>query len=101
MGRPGGIEMSGFQGKKNVYTCDTCGRQMVTVDRDDGVTPFATRCSCPARAHMTSSMYQVDQALPATHEWYRPAPGTLLKSIHVHEHVKRGGLLLREIGAVS
>ncbi len=95
--------MSGFQGKKNVYTCDTCGRQTVTVDRDDGTTPFMIDCTgSGCKGYMQSSLYRVDQALPATHEWYRPALSEMKnRKRHLRDHVERGGLLLREIGAAS
>ena len=31
-------------GYKNIYTCPKCGGQTVTIDVDEGVTPFMLRC---------------------------------------------------------
>lgn len=87
----------------NVYTCPR-GHLTVTVDRDEGTTPFMMSCSeggHPCLQPAQSSLYRVDQALAPTHEWYKPtlkeakrkdrrARGTL-------DHVQRGGLLLRRI----
>lgn len=87
----------GFKGKKNIYTCDTCGGHIVTVDIDAGVTPFMIACkvaeTCEGR--MRSSLYRVfDQSMRASFEWYRPgAPQSL--SAHTLDHVMKGGLLLR------
>src|SRR4051812_6698473 len=69
---PSGEDMSGFQGQKNVYVCQTCGHNTVTIDRDDGTTPFLTGCTkdgCKGTAQ--SRCYQVLEPLVPTHEWYR------------------------------
>ncbi len=95
--------MAGFQGKKNAYTCGGCGFQFVTVDTDDGTTPFLTSCQrqndkgdrcCGGTAQ--SSMYRIDQSLPATHEWYRMTDGEAAKhNAAVRQHHTMGGLMLR------
>lgn len=90
-------EKPGFQGKKNVYTCEECGFSYVTVDIDEGTTPFMSMCQndgCKALAK--SSFYRVPSDLVATHEWYRPADVSG-ESPMTQEHVRMGGLLLREI----
>lgn len=87
----------GFKDKKNIYTCDQCHGHIVTVDVDDGVTPFMISCYAHPRCKgtMRSSGYRVfDQTMAASHEWYRPAPVDV-KPAEV-DHVLRGGLLLRE-----
>ncbi len=83
----------------NVYKCDTCHRFIVTVDRDEGVTPMFLSCKgkpgCQGR--MTSRMYRVPQVLVPDWEWYKPASLEGLREGE-REHVERGGLLLRRIG---
>lgn len=90
-----------FKGKKNVYICPK-GHKTVTVDADEGVTPFMLRCrqkdddgkhNCTEMGR--SSMYQVDQNLTAEYEWYKPDN---LKGLNdaEKEHVRRGGLMLRK-----
>lgn len=88
-------------GRKNIYCCED-GHYIVTVDRDEGVTPFMTpfmtTCKAPGcKKHMQSSMYRVfDQRLAATHEWYRPGAIEVL-SPGEQQHVDQGGMLLRNI----
>jgi hypothetical protein len=87
------------RGKKNIYICQSRGHQTVTIDREDGVTPFMIRCRFPDCTSMAeSSFYRVDQTLEAFHEWYRPDAAERAK-LHpaTLEHVERGGLLLRPI----
>lgn len=91
-----GIAIMSFQGRKNIYVCDDCEAQLITIDRDEGTTPFMT--ACPVCNGMTvSKCYRVPQDIVPTHEWYRPDtneyrtiknPGTL-------DHIDRGGLILR------
>jgi hypothetical protein len=54
-----------FQGKKNVYTCNACGSKIVTIDRDEGVTPFAMECKADCGGDMLSGFYR---ALPSDGE---------------------------------
>lgn len=89
-----------FQGKLNVYRCPACNANTITIDRDEGVTPMFLACratiDCDGRA--VSSMYQVDQSLVATYEWYRPTmKNARRQGPDVLDHVKRGGLMLRKI----
>src|SRR5216684_4480443 len=92
-------ENPGFQGKKNIYVCDTCKGHIVTVDRDRGVTPFMIECKATAscKGLMQSSMYRVfDQNMRADHEWYKPIAPEIVKP-HLQPHVDQGGLLMRKI----
>lgn len=86
-----------FKGKKNIYTCEVCGHHIVTVDKDEGVTPFMISCvSSRCSGMMQSSVYRVNQNMRPSYEWFTPestiglAPGLL-------DHVQRGGLLIRAI----
>lgn len=92
----------GFKGKKNIYVCPK-GHNTVTIDTDEGVTPFMLRCrqkdddgkhNCTEMAR--SSMYQVDQNITAEYEWYKPDN---LKGFNPEEkdHIRRGGLIIRKI----
>lgn len=91
-------------GRKNVYTCRDCGGQIVTVDSDDGVTPFGLLCRMGGTCLgiMRSSCYQVDQTLAPTHEWFRPSlKNARRKGPAMLDHVKQGGLDLRPITTVE
>lgn len=99
--------------KKNAYVCPQL-HITVTEDRDEGTTPMFINCpDCgPAltpeegeKRMAGSIMYRINQNLSATHEWYKPTKTEMddlyadlnprsFKSIL--EHVKLGGLLLRE-----
>jgi hypothetical protein len=105
------------QGRENVYTCTSCKRQLVTIDRDQGTTPFFMRCD-PKRTpggcggKMESACYPTGERPPhidaPTHEWYNPTPAELAvecekeDAFHakwLREHVAMGGLLIRPIAA--
>lgn len=93
-----------MKGRKNVYTCQTCGAKLVTVDRDQGTTPFMTKCvkgDCVGSAQ--SSFYNVDQTLTATHEWYRVTDQKELIRLSRagRNHHEMGGLFIREISAAA
>jgi len=47
-------------GMKNMYTCDECKGTIVTIDREQGVTPFALACRATegCRGTMTSAFYR-------------------------------------------
>lgn len=96
---PGLIEATSGN-KINVYTCETCGNSIVTVDREDGVTSMTLKCravsTCQGR--MFSCMYRVPQHLKPTWEWYKPV-GAELDGLteSQRDHVQQGGLMLRKI----
>lgn len=90
---------------KNAYVCYYL-HVTVTEDRDNGVTPMFIGCpQCSFPPTMAKSMmYQIDQDIPATHEWYYPTPAELRvlridlepgAFAPVRDHVQKGGLLLR------
>ena len=87
--------------RENVYTCQVCHKFFVTVDVDDGVTPFMTECKeagCKGGAH--SSFYPTGPRPPRipapTYEWYKPDAAEMASlSGGVRQHVEQGGLLLR------
>lgn len=91
-------------GRKNIYTCRTCGGKTITVDVDDGVTPFMLGCrasgnegDCKGMAE--SSFYRVPTDTPdAAWEWFKPTGSEYRKlSREMREHVDKGGLDLRKI----
>ncbi len=89
-----------FQGKKNIYVCQKCRGHVVTVDIDNGVTPFIIGCWATdgCKGEMHSSFYRVfDQSMRADFEWYRPDE-TAEMTAHTLNHVRQGGLVLREAG---
>jgi hypothetical protein len=100
-----------FEGKKNAYYCEDCKGYIVTIDRDEGVTPMFLACrtgrSC--KGSMRSMMYP-DEPWPAvdgfgnpiptepTWEWYRPDSNKVRKmSRDMKEHIAKGGLDLGRI----
>lgn len=81
----------------NTYTCKTCGKRIVTKDVNEGTTSMFLLCRATrgCSGTMRSGMYQVDQSLTPTHEWYTPEK--LPKDPAMRQHVEMGGLMLREI----
>jgi hypothetical protein len=86
-----------FQGKKNIYKCEAA-HITVTIDRDEGVTPFMIKCpECGEYAR--SKMYHPQcQFFDPKYEWYSPdtAERETLPASSL-EHVERGGLLIRPL----
>lgn len=86
--------------EKNIYQCDACRGVIVTVDRDEGVTPFMIDCRATEGCGgvMKSHFYRCDQTYRAEFEWYRPGRlERLFLNRRTKEHVKMGGLLLRKV----
>jgi hypothetical protein len=86
-------------GQKNRYTCRKCNSWYVTVDKDDGTTPFMAPCRvrfCDGVAQ--SEFYRVDQSLTATHEWYRAGDAEARgMEPNSRQHHDMGGLFLRRV----
>lgn len=85
-----------YKGKINVYVCPQ-GHQTITIDKDEGTTPFKLGCRTPNCGQLaTSQFYQVDQSLMPEYEWYKP---TDIKKVakNLKEHVRMGGLIIRKI----
>lgn len=90
------------KGKKNVYTCRACKEHIVTIDVDDGVTPFMLSCRATVGCDglMQSSFYSpACQFFHASHEWYKPADPP--EDPWERDHWERGGLFIREIPQVE
>ena len=84
------------QARKNAYECDECSSYIVTVDREPGVTPFMVGCgNCEGKAK--SKFYRIAEWMEPTHEWFRPETLDGLSPWSI-DHVKNGGLMLRQIG---
>jgi hypothetical protein len=91
-------EKRASENKINKYTCYGCAAETVTVDSDNGTTPFQIPCpKCGKSA--VSALYRVSQDMKATHEFYRPS-FQRFQNLHpaIKQHVGMGGLLLRRIG---
>lgn len=93
------------KGQINVYTCISCGRKAVTVDREEGVTPFTITCPFCEKSEAQSHFYRVPQDLDPMYEWYKPDEAELGDLMSFEEgrdvydnHIKRGGLVMRKIG---
>ena len=87
-------------GRKNQYTCTTCKKSIISVDRDAGTTPFMVACvdypTC--KGMMRSSFYKIDQTLEPTHEFYRMTDeAAALTSPRMMQHHLLGGLAFRKI----
>lgn len=88
-------------GKINTYTCSQ-GHQIITIDRDEGVTPMFINCPfCEKEGKeniSTSCMYSCPQDWVPTHEWYKPQHEEIaMLREDFKDHIERGGLLFREI----
>lgn len=91
------------KGKKNVYVCQSCKKSIVTIDIDEGVTPFMIDCEATkdCKGTMYSSFYGDDcQSLVPEFEWYKPTcfdqyPEEYREAMM--EHVNDGGLDIRRI----
>ena len=82
----------------NQYTCRTCGKSIVTIDRDVGVTPAMLNCRATngCSGIMDSARYRVRPGLKPNYEWYKP--GNLdVYDRDMREHIEKGGLDIREI----
>jgi hypothetical protein len=82
-------------GKVNVYTCPECKGEMVTVDVDEGTTPFMLGCRATAgcKGLAESSFYRPRPGhAPPALEWYRPSAAEMKKaSPAMREHAGKGG----------
>lgn len=84
------------EGRLNRYVCERCGGQIITVDADDGVTPFGLMCLATPNCSgmMYSSFYQHVSGEP-TYEWRKPSAAEYAQmSAAMREHVDLGGLEL-------
>ncbi len=85
--------------KINTYSCTNCGYKMITINRDEGTTPFMIECDkCGSDSY--SCWYRCDQNLEPQYEWYKPMTTSERKKLtseDVKDHVSQGGLLFRKL----
>lgn len=94
-----------LKGRENVYTCRNCGGHTVTIDVDEGVTPFLLDCRASGREGDCDGIAQSacypkglrPPQIPApAWEWYKPSPSEARKlNRAMKQHVRAGGLLIR------
>lgn len=98
-------ERQGFQGKKNRYCCEVCKKSIITIDRDEGVTPFMLPCMRTegCSGPMTSRFYVVEDVWPEpSYEWRKPTPKQYKKmSSAMKQHIDMGGLEIYPITSQS
>ena len=78
----------------NRYTCDACGDSIITMDADEGTTPFMLGCRATADCEgmMQSSMYRGVSGTP-DFVWRRPTRDEYkLSSADMKHHFDLGGL---------
>lgn len=89
--------------KLNKYTCNTCEGEIVTIEREPGVTPMMIDCRATEGCEglMMSWGYQIHYDVTPTWEWVKPDINLLKnykkKNPALFEHFKLGGLYLRKI----
>jgi len=97
--------------RENVYVCQKCGGLTVTVDIDEGVTPFMLKCRASGKegdcdGFAQSSFYPSGPRPPhipsPSWEWFKPTGKDYKKlSRAMKEHVDAGGLDIRRRGGVG
>lgn len=91
----------GFRGKKNRYRCEACHKSIITIDRDEGVTPFMLPCMVTAGCvgPMTSRFYVVEDVWPEpSYEWRKPTKKEYKRSSPaMKQHFDQGGLDIHAI----
>lgn len=83
-----------------MYVCQTCGYKIVTIDVDEGVTPFMIECKREnCNGDMYSSFYKVNPFLEPTYEWYKPKIEDYSEEDRelMRDHIENGGLDIRRI----
>ena len=83
--------------KRNAYICQQCHKTIVTVDRDEGTTPFIIGCRAdpPCGGQMLSHFYRSDVSTEPSFEWRKPTQTEYKKASYaMKDHFDRGGLNL-------
>jgi hypothetical protein len=78
----------------NKYTCKSCGGEIITIDIDEGTTPFMLLCRVKADCggHMYSSFYRNVHGKP-TYQWRKPTLTEYRQSsAATKQHYEMGGL---------
>ncbi len=91
-----------WRGKTNVYTCEACVAQWVTINRDAGATPFLIKCRkcgamCRSACYNNDIQPENGFPFPPHFEWYRPDPDDETVEEWQFEHISNGGLIMRMI----
>ena len=90
------------KGQINIYICENCEHQIITINLDDGVTSAFIDCVLSTYPKclgiMASRFYRVPQDLDHTHEWHIPDEDDFDEELNagVRHHVEQGGLVLRK-----
>mgnify|MGYP005831713865 CR=1 FL=1 len=96
-------EAMSLKGRENVYTCQKCGGYTVTVDADEGTTPFMIGCRAKGIGVCDGTAYSAfypegprPKHIPApAWKWVRPTGEAYEKlSPAMKEYVDMGGLEL-------
>lgn len=94
-----------YVGRKNRYCCEKCQKNIITVDRDAGVTPFMLQCKRTPGCDgwMTSRFYIVEDVWPEPqYEWRKPTSREYKRMPDgMKQHVDQGGLALYPIETIS
>ena len=81
---------------RNRYTCQKCGKWIITMDVDEGATPFMLGCRATEGCDgiMQSGFYRVrDDEGPATFLWRKPTKAEYkTASKWMRRHFDAGGL---------
>jgi hypothetical protein len=88
-----------LQNQLNRYTCRECRGEIITIDRDEGTTPFMLGCRATegCKGMMQSSFYRGVEGAP-TFEWRKPTPHEFAKSSRaMQDHFNMGGLDIHRI----
>ncbi len=85
--------------KRNAYTCRTCGKTIVTIDEDEGTTPFMlahTSIGAKCAGMMQSHVYRgevVESDAAASFVWRKPTPKEYRAARRLlRYHFDQGGL---------
>lgn len=84
--------------KRNAYTCQTCGKTVITEDADEGTTPFMLGCrATPGCSGMAQSHFYrgptVESDKAASFVWRKPTAAEYKKSSRgMKQHFDMGGL---------
>lgn len=84
-----------FRPTRNRYTCQKCGKHIITEDRDEGVTPFMIGCrvtlGCDGLMH--SSFYRDVGNESPTFIWRKPSRKEYKRASRaMRDHFDQGGL---------
>lgn len=82
------------RGIYDLYVCEKCQNQKITLYKDKGVTPFMIGCNCGGSMQHTKSFKSVPDYVRVDN-WIRPSLEQLNQlSTGLIEHILNGGLVL-------